>query len=143
MIPTYRAEFFHFRNLDITGLLNYVSIKSLTLRHAEVLCMFIACLKDQYLLPQRNNNSKVLHVRCIRISSIIAEYAFCRVLLSLFHSKIVISNSINTLTLLQNWKRLFVFITLWLLEVSASLTCIIVHVNRHFEPWGPNSVLHV
>lgn len=105
--------------------------------------MFIAYLKDQYLLPQRNNTSKALHFCCIRISSIIAEYAFCRLLLSLFHSKIVISNSKNTLTLLQNWKRLFVFLTLWLLEVSASLTCLIVHVNRHFEPWGPNSVLHV
>lgn len=57
----------------------------------------------------------------------------CRVLLSFFHSKIVISNSNNTLILLHIWKRVFLFVTLWLLEVIASLTCLIVDVNRHFE----------
>lgn len=72
--------------------------------------MFTASLNHQYLLHhQRNNKSQVLHFRSIRIFSIMAECAFCRVLLSLFHSKIVIRNCNNTPILLQIWKRVFLF----------------------------------
>lgn len=38
---------------------------------------------------------------------------------------------------------MFLFLTLCLLEVIASLSCLIVHINRHFEAWCPNSVLDI